>query len=404
MKVLFVGHGGCYNRGCDAIIRSTLLMLKQEFVDLEVVLASFDPENDALVDFGFPVKVIAGRSSKLWQRWTWDWVLAMFLYRLPGDRVWDLIFSPILSDLKSADVVISIGGDNYTEDYTYDSLSMYLLLNRFVKQHHKKLVIWGASIGPFTDSEKLPMVIKGLNLADLITVREAKSFEYLKQIGIKNIKRVADPAFLLPVRSFDLPIVIKNDTGRKLGFNISPLLRDYFKDRADDIFIKESVKFLAEIIREKNLSVILIPHVIQKGSRQTDDYSYMKDIYDALRDTGRVCLLEPNYSSEELKYVISLCDFFIGARTHSTIAALSLGVPTVSIGYSRKSVGINEDLLGSLKYLLDMKDFNSVELMKKFIVMHDDKDQIKKRLADRLPEIKKMSLDNVKYLKGLVGN
>lgn len=61
MKVLFVGHAGCYNRGCEAIIRSTIMMLKQEFGDLEVVLASFDPENDSFVDFGFPVKVIAGK-------------------------------------------------------------------------------------------------------------------------------------------------------------------------------------------------------------------------------------------------------------------------------------------------------------------------------------------------------
>lgn len=69
--------------------------------------------------------------------------------RLPGEREWDLVYSSIRQDLKSADVVISVGGDNYTDDYGFNSLKAYLLLNKFIKRRNKKLVIWGALVGPF---------------------------------------------------------------------------------------------------------------------------------------------------------------------------------------------------------------------------------------------------------------
>ena len=49
----------------------------------------------------------------------------------------------------------------------------------------------------------------------------------------------------------------------------------------------------------------------------------------------------------ELKGYIARCRFFIGARTHATIAAYSTLVPTLVLGYSVKSRGIARDLFGS---------------------------------------------------------
>jgi polysaccharide pyruvyl transferase WcaK-like protein len=53
-----------------------------------------------------------------------------------------------------------------------------------------------------------------------------------------------------------------------------------------------------------------------------------------------------------MKWIIAQCSVFAGARTHSTIAALSSGVPTLSIGYSLKARGINRDIYGHLDHCL----------------------------------------------------
>ena len=59
----------------------------------------------------------------------------------------------------------------------------------------------------------------------------------------------------------------------------------------------------------------------------------------------------------ELKGYIAMCSFFVGARTHSTIAAYSSNVPTLVIGYSVKSRGIAKDLFGTYdNYVLPVQE------------------------------------------------
>ena len=45
-------------------------------------------------------------------------------------------------------------------------------------------------------------------------------------------------------------------------------------------------------------------------------------------------------------------DYFVGARTHATIAAFSQQVPTISLGYSVKAMGINQDIFGHTDWVL----------------------------------------------------
>ena len=52
----------------------------------------------------------------------------------------------------------------------------------------------------------------------------------------------------------------------------------------------------------------------------------------------------------------------MGARTHSTIAAYSSGVPTLVIGYSVKSRGIATDLFGTTEgYVLPVQEIRDTD-------------------------------------------
>ena len=63
----------------------------------------------------------------------------------------------------------------------------------------------------------------------------------------------------------------------------------------------------------------------------------------------RVVLIE-DHNCEHLKGFIARCRFFVGARTHATIAAYSSLIPTLVLGYSVKSKGIAIDLFGTDEY------------------------------------------------------
>jgi len=91
--------------------------------------------------------------------------------------------------------------------------------------------------------------------------------------------------------------------------------------------------------------------------------------------------------------------FFIGARTHATIAAYSTLVPTMVLGYSVKSKGIAKDIFGEEKLVLNLSEISdSSKLIAKFEEMQSEEKEIKELLTVKIPEIRKMSQKAVEYL------
>ena len=118
--------------------------------------------------------------------------------------------------------------------------------------------------------------------------------------------------------------------------------------------VKQNYDNFVEFILEKtDQNIALIPHVVWGHN---DDRQPLKILYDRFRDSGRVFMVE-DAPAEVLKGYISQCSFFVGARTHSTIAAYSSGVPTLVMGYSVKSRGIATDLFGTYKnYVIPVQE------------------------------------------------
>lgn len=89
----------------------------------------------------------------------------------------------------------------------------------------------------------------------------------------------------------------------------------------------------------------------------------------------------------KLKGIISRCRFFIGARTHATIAAYSTGVPTLVVGYSVKARGIARDLFGTEEgYVLPVQQLKeSNELTRAFIKLYEKRESIQAHLRTTLP-------------------
>lgn len=78
---------------------------------------------------------------------------------------------------------------------------------------------------------------------------------------------------------------------------------------------------------------------------------------------------------------------FIGARTHSTIAAYSQCIPTLVIGYSVKARGIAKDLFGTEEnYVFPVQKItNENDLIAKVKWLIENYDSIKKHLEKIMP-------------------
>ena len=132
-----------------------------------------------------------------------------------------------------------------------------------------------------------------------------------------------------------------------------------------------------------------------------NDYLVCEKIKDRYKNNNSV-VLAPKFSSPiEAKSYIYQLDFFAGARMHATIGAVSAGVPTIPIAYSRKFIGV----FGALgyNYTLDTYTLSESEFKEKFFDYFDNKvDEMSKRVDEAREIAKQQNTGYVTHLEKIL--
>ncbi len=377
------------NRGCEAIVRSTVELLKEQLGNIKVLVPSDDIERDSAqwpeaaergVEF---VQAYMPPATRYWAHF--QRLPIPFLKRAG----WPFFMPAWLKEqISSVDAVLAIGGDNYSLDYRLPSLTMGI--DKLAMDMGKPVILWGSSIGPFEqEPDFVPAIINHLSRMKMIAVRETISYQYLnRQLGLTNVIQMADPAFTLSKQAVECESFwpMAGDAG-VLGLNVSPLIERYKKTGQD--LRKEVIEFIRYAVKERGLGVLLVPHVVPlNGSDYNNDAYYMDAVRSEVEDLGvSVKMMPHQLNASQIKYIISKLRFFIGARTHATIAALSSGIPTVSIAYSIKAKGINNDLFGNENPVLQTPDLSNQSLQKSLKWLFKEENTLKDTLSTRIPEL-----------------
>ena len=84
--------------------------------------------------------------------------------------------------------------------------------------------------------------------------------------------------------------------------------------------------------------VALIPHSVRSGTSKTqnNDLPLCKKIYSMIEDKSDLLFVEQELTSQELRFLIGICDYSVTSRFHAMISSLSVGVPCLVIGWSHK--------------------------------------------------------------------
>lgn len=385
MKIMMFAHDGSLNRGCEAIVRSSTNIIKEKINGTKVYLLSGRPETDKVIT---KLDGVFDGSPHNIKKYSYDWLLSYLKVKFFNDESFALgkIHHNIIKHINDMDVYLSIGGDNYC----YGEQPGWYEVDRRVKANGKKLVLWGCSIGEEDMSERK---LDDLKLFDLILARETLTYHMLKSKGLTNVKLCADPAFTMDKEELELPEGWQ--VGNTIGLNFSPLV--WNRNKKSQTAVKD---LIYHILNASDMTIALTPHVIDTGN---NDYEILYKYYEEFKHTGRVILLPDDLSAIQYKGYIARMRFFIGARTHATIAAYSNCVPTMVLGYSVKSKGIARDLFGEEKLVLGLEEIsNSSNLTAAFDEMIEEEEEIRKKLQQSIPNIKQMSYKAVEYLNELV--
>jgi len=410
-KAIFINTNCSVNKGSAAQVISTSETLRALIPNLEITLISGVPDLDSKLCKIHNIKVV----SSAWRQGpnTHNRILRFIHHRFfrPFFYVlWAILFrvglnpmsikDPIIQEYVSADVIIDLSGDSFSDKGGFSiDISFSILLGLSLK---KPIVIYSQSIGPFGWAAK-SLAKYCLNKVNLIIVREEMTEEYLKRIGVTNnhLYLTADCAFVLEPASDECikDILLKENidiTKRPLiGISASTMLDD-----KNNNYVNSMVQLVDYIIEKLNAQVVFVPHVTGINGRG-DDRSIGEKIFNLARNKENISLIQGEYSPEELKGIITLCDMFIGGRMHANIAAISSCVPTIAVAWSHKYYGIMRTV-GQEKYVCNFKTMDFEELRAKVDDLWDSREKVREELKANVEEQKKLAWYSAELVRDLL--
>jgi polysaccharide pyruvyl transferase WcaK-like protein len=406
------------NKGSAAQVISTVETLSRLIFDSNFVMVSDIPELDSRLCRRHGIKVVGSIRKKPFSKGTYLLTLFELLGYLVRCMLWSglhkiglnvnkLMDEEVLRQYSISDIIVDLSGDSLSDEGSYSIFSLlFILVGIFLK---KKIAIYSQSIGPFKKI-MVPLARFCLNRADLIVVRENETMSILKKMGVynPNVYLAAEIAFLLksapPEKVHE--ILLKEGINEKnayplVGIGTSALIDRVFESK-NESYVAFMAKIADYLVENINAQILLIPHVIIPPKYGPYDDRYIaRKIYQTARNKDRINPIEGDYSPEELKGIVGECELFIGARMHSNIAATSMHVPTVALGWSHKYYGIMK-MLGQEKYVCDVWTANFSELVSKISDAWHNRDEIRKRLASRTTELEKSALHGAMLVKKLL--
>jgi colanic acid/amylovoran biosynthesis protein len=400
---LLVGNGPYTNRGCEAIVRGTMVILRAEFgPDVEATLASFGNPQSVVQQAATEVDPLithVALSTERCARWSPAWWRRQLLTRWVPSL--DTSYSMLDRFCSDASCAMEIGGDNYTLDY--GPPSGFMCLDAYLRRQRVPIVLWGASVGPFeSDPVFAPKMFAHLRAMRAILVRESDSYEYLRQHGFDGgLYPMSDPAFLMDPAEPQADKIGCLIPPEAIGLNLSPLMAKHVAGGDLNAWVRLSADIVRALVETTRRDVLLVPHVTCVHS---NDHTFLRGVADTCpqMSAGRVFCLDGRLTAAETKWVISKCAVFVGARTHSTIAAISSGVPTLSLAYSRKARGLNRDIFGSQDYCLEPSEVSPGNIARRIVDLLAQSDTVADHLTQVLPRIRERALRSGRILHRLI--
>lgn len=368
-RFFFPVHLNAGNRGCEAIAKGTAAIIGCDR-DRLIGYCS-DIALDARLGVGDYVTLVPYRKLSFGFR-----VFRKIHYLLISDEhrreiITDkYVFHDFLDDMRKDDILLSTGGDmfcygNNSVNYTTD----------YAANHGHRCILWGCSIGENNlTAEKLNTLKK----FSIIYARETLTKAVLENHGFSNVVVFPDPAFILKAQECALPAFMDNSS--VVGLNLSNFVLGGYdlKSKAGN----QVCGLLKYILAETDFQILLIPHVTWK---RQDDREVNKAIIEEFHSDRIHVLNIDNLNYCQIRYVISKCRFFIGARTHAMISAYSMCVPSLALGYSIKSAGIAKDLKLPDWAVYDSRNPDKISMTELFRKLCIEESNMKKHMQDFMP-------------------
>jgi polysaccharide pyruvyl transferase WcaK-like protein len=410
-RISFFGGGlGSGNLGVSALTISLLGQLRAEGVgDIGI----FD-HSDGAGSIELPWAGSAWTARRFGARWSRRY------YRLDTMATVSVLakagglFSGAARWLAQSDAVLDIsGGDSVTDMYGQWRYGYVMASKRLALALRKPLILPPQTYGPFRTVEARREAEQCVRGAAMAWARDDRSFVVLRGLlgdcfdPARHMCGV-DVAFLLPQRDGSGLVPRLDPSEPRIGLNVSGLIwnrpdhaRERYGLRAD---YRRAVVTLVERLAQAGAGrVVLVPHVCTSPGHFESDRDACVGVLDGLKPATRerVIVAEDTADPCEVKGLIASCAWFCGTRMHSTIAGLSCGVPTATIAYSDKALGVF-DTCGQGEHVHDPRRQDTEALVEGVMKSFEGRRRAAESLRAQLPAVLSRARDQARILAACV--
>ena len=290
---------------------------------------------------------------------------------------------PAIKKYMKRTKVFLLGGGSILQDATSSrSLYYYIYVTKLAKKMGCKILLYSNGIGPINKEIHRTRVAKLLEDVEYITVRDQKSFEYMRKIGVKNknIEVTADEVFTMNTQTDVLPL----DSSKKyICVNLK-------NANSNEAFIKSMAIAIDRINKEYGYTPVLLPmHFNQDINALTKLSHHLK--------CKKVFINKPISHNKTLA-ILNQSEFAVVERLHAIIFSCIFNHPFVAINYDPKVHSLCLDLEME-EYLINCFSYptpDSNKLYKTINNMINNNEQIKNKLYEKAKEKRILAENNVK--------
>ena len=320
-KIVISGYYGFDNCGDEAILLAMIHCLTKLRPDARIVVLSDKPEKTGAI---YGVKAV--------NRWK------------PA---------AVAAELLTCSLLISGGGSLIQDVTSLKSPKYYLAIILGAGLIGKKVILYGQGIGPLSDTGNRARTARILKRCHEITVRDRRSAELLKELGVEqDVKVTCDPVMALSYEDIDREEVreelqemnILDSAGRKR----KPLLLVAIRNWKENKHLTPVAELLDAQAR-MGWDVLLVP------AHFPADMEAVKEIGNRMSE--RLYCLGQNLTARQFLALTAYADRVFSMRLHGLIAAMAMGAPMLALSYDPKVDAFMEQA-GLERYCLSYDDFD----------------------------------------------
>ena len=331
------------------------------------------------------------------------WILLMsVLYRLAplaGMRRAIARSTPWIRAATEADLVGDVrGGDSFSDIYGLKEFLLSFLTVWTVILVRGTMVQFPQTYGPYKSPLARWLAGYLLKRSSVIIARDYQSRQVAQELAGREREVLLSPdvAFSLepvPPERIELNPPLSGAFPRGvIGLNVNGLMfgGGYTRNNAFGLKL-DYPAFLPELVTallaDASGELWLVPHTYAPPGHVESDNEASERLRDSLPAwvRRRLRLVTAQYDQHELKWLIGRCDFFIGSRMHSCIAALSQGVPCVGVAYSRKFAGVFESV-GLADWVVDGREVTNPQAVARVLELYRKRESVRGELGRRADE------------------